>query len=206
MKLSAQFSLAIVSGLMLMAPAVIAADDPHAHHRHHTSVKPKQAEMAKVTLSSVALLNQYGEKVTLKDEVIGNRIAVVSFAYTTCTTVCPVVSAIFSQVYKKLNDSMGKDVELVTITVDPNRDTPARLLAYAKKHGGGKGWSWLTGDKDNVTAALTAFGAYTVNFEDHPAMILIGDAQQNRWYRYYGFSSPEDIASKVKELLQQRKS
>ena len=187
-----------------LAPAVTyAADDPHAHHRHHMS-KPVQADMAKVTLPSVPLLNQYGEEVNIKDDVIGERIAVVSFAYTTCTTVCPVVTAIFSQVHEKLNGLMGKEVELVTITVDPNRDTPARLLAYSKKFNADTGWSWLTGAQDNVTTTLTAFGAYTVNFEDHPAMIMVGDAEKNRWYRYYGFSSPDEIESKVKELLRQR--
>ena len=205
MRLFALFFLVTVSGAMLVSPAVVAVDDPHAHHRQHTSDKPIQANMAKVTLPGVELLNQYGEKVSLKDNVIGKRIAVVSFAYTTCTTVCPVVSAIFSQVYKRLNGKMGKDVELVTITVDPNRDTSARLLAYSKKHGSGNGWSWLTGKKDNVIQTLTAFGAYSVNFEDHPAMILIGDAQQNRWYRYYGFLSPDEIEIKVNELLRLRK-
>lgn len=205
MILSKTIGLSAVLGLILFVSSTsMAADDPHAHHRNQMSDKPVQAGMAKVTLADIPLLNQHGQKVSIKDDVIGERIAIVSFAYTTCTTVCPVVSAIFSQVYNRLDGLMGKDVELVTITVDPNRDTPARLLAYSKKYEAGAGWSWLTGEKDNVTRTLALFGAYTVNFEDHPAMILVGDAKQNRWYRYYGFTSPDEIEGKVKELLRQR--
>lgn len=201
------FRLSALLVLLFLLPRMaIATDDPHAHHRMQMSAEPAQVGMAKVTLPDIPLLNQYGEEVNIKDDVIGGRIAVVSFAYTTCTTVCPVVSAIFSQVQDRLDGLMGEEVELVTITVDPNRDTPARLLAYSKKFDAAEGWSWLTGEKDHVTTTLTAFGAYTVNFEDHPAMIMVGDAEQNRWYRYYGFSSPDEIEGKVKELLQQRNS
>ncbi|MDH5179974.1 MAG: SCO family protein [Gammaproteobacteria bacterium] len=191
--------------LGVLATAASAEDDPHAHHRQHAKQKVESAALATVNLSNTSLVNQHGKTVGLKDDVIGKRIAVVTFAYTTCTTVCPVVSAIFSQVNKKLAGHVGKDVELVTITVDPNRDTPARLLAYSKKHGAGDGWSWLTGKKDNVIQALNTFGAYTVNFEDHPAMVLVGDAENNKWYRFYGFASPDVIADKVRELLKQRK-
>jgi protein SCO1/2 len=184
--------------------SVYAEDDPHAHHRHQMQQQAKTASEAKVSIPNVQLLTQHDTQVDLKKDVIGDDIAVVSFAYTTCTTICPVVTAIFSQVQDRLGDKLGKQVKLVTITVDPNRDTPARLLKYSKKHGAKDGWTWLTGKKDNVIKALNAFGAYTVNFEDHPAMILIGDGKSNTWYRYYGFSAPADIENKVNELLQHR--
>ena len=195
----------VLAGLLSLPFTLAAESDPHAHHRQQMQSKPAPASLASVQLPDNLLLDQHGAEVSLKKDVIGGRIAVVSFAYTTCTTVCPVVSAIFSQVNKRLGDMMGKEVVLVTITVDPNRDTPQRLLNYSQKFAAGKGWSWLTGKQEDVIAALNAFGAYTVNFEDHPAMILIGDAVQNRWYRHYGFSSPEDIEHQVHELLQSRK-
>jgi protein SCO1/2 len=195
--------LAAFSLLLFLSSSVMAEKDHHAHHRNHEKAK-LEVGLAKVTLPDVMLVNQYGKAVDFKKDVVADRISVVTFAYTTCTTVCPVVSVIFSQVYKKLKTLMGTQVELITLTVDPNRDTPARLLAYSKKHRGGKGWTWLSGKKKDVITTLNAFGAYTVNFEDHPAMILVGDASQNRWYRFYGFTSPKLISEKVKDLLQQR--
>ena len=101
---------------------------------------------------------------------------------------------------------LGKDVTLVTITVDPTRDTPHRLLDYSKKYNADSDWIWLTGNKKDVDKALSAFGAYTPNFEDHPAMLLIGDESRSQWYRYYGFPAPQDIERKVNELLSNRNS
>jgi protein SCO1/2 len=90
------------------------------------------------------------------------------------------------------------------LTVDPTRDTPYRLLSYAKKYNAKKGWHWLTGDKKLVDKVLKTFGAYTPLFEDHPAMVLIGDETKSEWYRYYGFPAPEVIQAKVDELLLHR--
>jgi len=163
--------------------------------------------MAEIDLpDSLSMLNQFGDKVDLRKDVIGTRIVAINFVYTTCTTVCPVVSSIFSMVQNRLKDLMGKDIALITITVDPTRDTPHRLLSYSKNFNPGSGWSWLTGDKKTVDKILTALGAYTPNFEDHPAMVLIGDDSNSKWYRYFGFPAPDAIESKVKDLLNNRTS
>lgn len=190
------FALLIPAGLQ-------ASEDPHAHHRAKMQGGNKSA-IVKVSIPEIPMFNQHGKKVSVKDDIIGDRIAVVSFAYTSCTTVCPVVTAIFSQLQDKLKNEMKKDVALVTITVDPARDTSERLLAYAQKHGAKAGWSWLTGNRENVTRMLSAFGAYTAAFEDHPAMMLIGDMKKNQWFRYYGFSSPDTIKQKVSEMMAAR--
>jgi len=142
--------------------------------------------------------------VRFKTEVVGDRIVVLDFVYTTCTTVCPVLSALFSQLQGKLGDRLGRDVFLVSVTVDPNRDTPARLKAYAAKHGAGEGWTWLTGDKSSVDRVLKGLEAYTANFEDHPSQVMVGDGRSGVWTRFYGFPSPAQILAKVDELAAAR--
>jgi len=144
--------------------------------------------------------------VSLRDQVVGDRIAVVNFAYTNCATVCPVTSSIFSMLQNRLDGLLGEEVTLITITVDPARDNPHRLQEYAKNFNPDDSWYWLTGDKGSVDAALKAFGAYTPAFEDHPAMVLIGDPQNGTWYRLYGFPAPEAIEGRVRELLHHRSS
>jgi protein SCO1/2 len=182
------------------------AIDPHAHHKQAAAAQ-EQSTMARVDMpDSASLLNQFGEPVNFPADVIGDRVAVVNFVYTHCTTVCPVTSSIFSMVQQHLGEQVGKDVALVTITVDPVRDSPQRLLGFSKSFNPGAGWSWLTGEKRNVDRVLDAFGAYTVSFEDHPAMVLIGDESRGTWYRLYGFPAPEAIESRVRELLQDRES
>lgn len=209
--ITAQFGMAVraVALLSVMAtPAVYAADnhDHHAHHRQAATAESKMA-MARIDLpDGLSMLNQYGNSVDLREDVIGDKTVVIGFMYTSCTTICPVVSSVFSMVHERMHDQVGKGVELIMITVDPTRDTPHRLLAYSEKYKANMGWSWLTGDKKTVDKALSALGAYTPNFEDHPAMLLIGNDNKAEWYRYFGFPSPQVIEEKINELLNRRAS
>lgn len=201
MKPSILASLAAAAALVL-APAARAAED-HSHHHHHQEQKPAAQEKpssVQVKYDDTVLVTQDGKKLKLKSEVFANRIVVLDFAYTTCTTVCPVLSAVLAKVQDQLGDKSGKEVQLVTITVDPARDTPARLKQYASKHGAKAGWLWLTGPTGTVNEVLKGFNAYAPNFEDHPAMILVGDPVSGSWTRFYGFSDPKDILAKVDEL------
>lgn len=183
----------------------VVEDDKHAQHK--MAAAADKVAMAEIDLpDGLSLLNQFGNKVDLREDVIGNKIVVIDFVYTTCTTVCPVVSSIFSMLQKRLVERMDKDFALITITVDPTRDTPHRLLSYSKNFSPGAGWSWLTGDKKTVDKALSAMGAYTPNFEDHPAMVLIGDDSKSEWFRFYGFPAPDAIEAKLMELLSNRSS
>jgi protein SCO1/2 len=124
----------------------------------------------------------------------------VDFVYTTCTTVCPVLSALFAQLQERLGSRAGGEVALVSVSVDPVRDTPARLKQYSDKFKAGSGWTWLTGQSQVVDEVLKSLGAYTPNFADHPAMVLVGDGRSGKWTRFYGFPDPDQIVAKVNEL------
>jgi protein SCO1 len=173
-----------------------------AHHHPPEAVAPASA---KVTLSEAPLLDQSGKRVRLAQDVIGERIAVVNFIYTSCTTVCPVSSATFQQLQQRLGASLGKEVVLVSITVDPLRDTPQRLREYGARYRAAEGWTWLTGAKNDVDGALKGFGAYTPNFEDHPATVLVGDARAGKWTRFFGFPSVDDLVARIEAMQLARK-
>jgi protein SCO1/2 len=139
-------------------------------------------------------------------DVIGDDIVVMDFVYTTCTTICPVLSALFAQVQTKLGDDVGNGITLVSMSVDPTRDTPQRMKAYSTKHGAGDGWIWLTGPKPVVNDVLIGLGAYTTNFEDHPSMVLIGDGKTGEWRRLFGFPNPDRIVQVVNDMRERRKA
>lgn len=180
-------------------------EDPHAKHKQAAAKKAGQAGTAEIEIADgFTMLNQHGEAVDFRRDIIGDRIAVIDFVYTSCTTVCPVVSTIFSQLENRLGTHMEQDVALVTITVDPARDTPHRLKSYSENFNPGPNWSWLTGEKQIVDKVLTELGAYTPLYEDHPAMVLVGDENKSEWYRYYGFPDPKNIEAKVVEMLASR--
>lgn len=210
---------ALAAAFLASGSAARAADDQHQHHQHeqhqeqqaqeqhqghehhqHQAAKKEAASSAQVKYGDTVLVNQDGRKVKLKSEVFGDRVVVMDFAYTTCTTVCPVLTATLVKVQNDLGESVGKEVQMVTITVDPARDTPARLKEYAGKHGVKDGWMWLTGPVATVNKVLDGFDAYAPNFEDHPPMVLVGDPVRGQWTRFFGFADPKDIVAKVEEL------
>ena len=180
--------------------------DPHAAHKAMMK-KPAEAEQsADIDLLDKTLLDQDGKQVKFVSDVIGDRIIVMDFVYTNCTTVCPVLSALFNQVQEQLGDRMGKEVFLVSVSVDPTRDTPQRLKTYAAKHDAKEGWIWLTGPKRSVDEVLDGLGAYTPNFENHPSMVLVGDGRSGEWSRFFGFPNPDRIIEQVDSLQAVRQS
>ena len=88
----------------------------------------------------------------------------------------------------------------MSVSVDPIRDTPRRLKAYAAKHKAQPGWIWLTGNKNTMNEVLDGLGAYTPNFENHPAMVLVGDGRSGEWSRFFGFPSPNRLMDQVNTL------
>lgn len=180
--------------------------DPHAHHRAMLEKPAEPARTTEVDLLDMPLIDQDGNEVKFVSDVIGDRIVVMDFIYTTCTTICPVISAVFGQMQKRLGDQLGDEVALVSVSVDPIRDTPQRLKAYSAKHNAQPGWIWLTGKKRTMDEVLDGLGAYSPNFEDHPAMVLIGDGRTGEWSRFFGFPSPDRLMEQVKALQAARKT
>jgi len=185
------------------APAAVPVVDDHSHHQAPALAPPPQSVALK--LPDSALLDQNGRPQRLVSDVVGDKVIVASFVYTSCTTICPVVSTLFSQVQDKLGGLLDEQVRLVSLSVDPARDTPARLKSYAEAHGARPGWLWLTGQPPEVVAALKGFGTYTANFKDHPVVIMIGDGKSGQWIRYYGFQDPQRLAAQVREVLAARR-
>ena len=208
--------LALVAALGFALGAPVLAADDHSQHDHHAApaagepdphaahkaaaAQPVAAQSVQIKLTDVELLNQDGKPVKLKSEVIGERIVVLDFVYTTCTTVCPVLSALLADVQGKLAKDAAKDVALVSMTVDPVRDTPQRLKAFGEKYNAGPGWTFVTGRKGQVEDVLRAFGAFTPNFVDHPPLVMVGDGKTGRWLRFFGFPSPDQITAAVRDL------
>lgn len=184
----------------------LAANQPHAGHEHHAERAQQaptgggRADTVVVRLADVALIDQFNHERRLESDVIGDRVAVIAFVYTSCTTVCPVVSAIMSQVRDRLGARVGKDVALVSITVDPVRDTPERLLAVASAYGIAEGWSWLTGTTTAVNDTLKGLGIWTPDFEDHPVVTMVGDGRTGQWKRLYGFADPGALIAQVNKF------
>jgi protein SCO1/2 len=197
---------------MLAGAAMLGAMHAAAAHDAHHQTAPADAKpnAARVTLHDIQLVDVDGQAVRFKSEAVGNRIAVVGFIYTSCTTICPVTSAVFADVQdrliNKLGERFGRDVKLISLTVDPATDTPERLKDYAASFGSPAGWLWLTGEKPRVDRVLTGLGAYAADFTNHSGAVLVGDARSGDWTRFFGIPNPSDIVDRVEQLLAAREN
>ena len=194
----------LIGALCALAPCLtpLAADDPHAAHRAAMQRSPQSAADATVILPDTRLQMRDGRTITLDAARLGQKIVIVDFVYTSCTTICPALTALLASVQKQLQAEGERDWLLLSISVDPARDTPARMDAYAAKVGAGSDWWWLTGDPAQIDKTLRAFGLQPGNPEDHAPVVLVGRPATGPWQRWVGMPAPARIVESVRGLRQ----
>jgi len=187
----------------LNPPVAPAGSGHEAGHSGHTMPAPdtaQQGQAVDIELLDLTLVDQDGRKVRFKSEVIGDRLVIIDTFYTTCDTICPILSALFDNLQHKLGNRLGRDVVLVSISVDPGIDIPARIKKYAARRGAKPGWIFLTGGKRSVDRVLRGIGAYVRDYTQHAPAILVGDGRHGGWTRYYEFPSPDMVLGRLDEL------
>jgi protein SCO1/2 len=134
----------------------------------------------------VTVVNQDGKTLRFYDDLIKGRIVVVSFVYTSCSDLCPIITARLAQVKDKLGEAVGRDIFFISISVDPEHDTPEMLKPFADAfEAGAPGWQFLTGRPQDINAINAKFGDRSAerNLRDHRNEILIGNDATGDWER-----------------------
>jgi protein SCO1 len=148
-------------------------------------------------LPDTELVDQDGHSVHFYSDLVRGHTVAINFIFTNCQTICPLLGATFG----KLNRLLAKDsgFQLISISIDPENDTPARLREYAAKFGPSPSWRLLTGDKGHVTELLRALGAYSPDKNAHSGEVLIGNGQE-AWIRGNGLGSPAALAELMRKV------
>jgi protein SCO1/2 len=154
--------------------------------------------------SDVELINQDGQKLRFYTDVLKDRVVVINTFFTTCTSVCPVMNRNLERVQEALGDRLGKDAFLVSISVDPEADTPTRLKEYSRRFHARPGWVFLTGKKENVDWALYKLGQYVEAKSDHTTIIIIGNEPKGLWKKAFGLAKPEELMKIVDDVINDR--
>lgn len=162
---------------------------------------PKPSGAAYKYFGDLKLVDQNGKEVNLYTDLMKDKIVVIDVMFTGCTGACPVMSTTFSKIQQHLGDRIGKDVNLISISVDPTNDTPAKLKEYASRFNAGPGWYFLTGPKENVDAALRKLGQYVETPEAHQSLFLIGNDKTGLWKKALGLAKPEEILPVVDSVV-----
>jgi len=143
--------------------------------------------------------DQNGQRLRFYSDLIKGKTVAINFIFTSCATICPPLTATFRRVQQELGDRVGRDVQLISVSVDPTTDVPERLKSFAAKFNAGPGWTFVTGNKPEIDLLLRALGAYVGDKNDHTPMILIGNEKAGYWTRTYGLSKAKEIAQIVNE-------
>ncbi|HEX6639677.1 MAG TPA: ABC transporter substrate-binding protein [Thermoanaerobaculia bacterium] len=178
---------ALLSAL-LIATAVAAAPAPDL----------RQAGLNYFT--DVELVDQNGAKVRFYSDLLAGKVVVINSFFATCSGSCPVMSGTFRKIQTALGDRIGRDVHLVSITVDPETDTPDQLRKFAKAASAGPGWHLVTGSKENVSQALRKLGLLTETKETHTSVVLIGNEPKGVWKKAFGLADSDEIVRLVQEV------
>jgi protein SCO1 len=158
---------------------------------------PEAAEGLRIPETSV--LDQDGRRLDFYKDLVKGKTVAINFIFTTCTTVCPPLTATFRRVQQTLGERAGREVSLISVSVDPTTDTPERLKAFAEKFKAGPGWTFVTGGKPEISALLRALGTATADKTDHTATVLIGNEPSGHWTRTYGLAPAATLVKVIDE-------
>lgn len=191
------------SSISAASEQVLQDQTTHTHDQHRQSGAQDRAareERAQVSIPDLQLLDQHGRKIDFYSDLVKGKTVAINFIFTTCTTICPPLAATFAKTQKLLGDRLGKDVHLISVSVDPVTDTPERLRAWGEKFGAKQGWTFVTGEKAEMDKLLKALNAYTARIEDHSPMVLVGDDAKSIWTRAYGLAPAAKLMNIIETL------
>jgi protein SCO1/2 len=131
--------------------------------------------------TDVQLTTQNGDPVRLYSDLLKGKVVVINSFFATCTGSCPKMSGVLAGLQERLGDRLGKDVFLLSFSVDPENDTPAKLKEYAESFHAKPGWLFLTGKKENVDFALSRLGQKVARKEGHLTLFIVGNNKTGLW-------------------------
>ncbi len=160
--------------------------------------KNYQRSIVKYTMPDVVLVNQNGTKVRFRRLIETDKTVVVDFIYGTCTTICPVLSAGFANLQRKLGADSRK-IHLISISIDPEHDTPQVMNEYLKNFRARPGWDFLSGSREDIDRVMKAFDAYFPTKMSHRPLDFIKAPSSSVWVRLDGLMGTGDLMSEMKK-------
>ena len=191
------------AGQPAQAHAVMQVPAHQARHAQASEEGAQPTDLPAVTrtlvnylVPRIPLVRDDGREVTLRDELDDGRAVVLNFIYTSCSGICPLASHVFSELQRGLGAERDH-VHLVSISIDPEEDTPRRLHEYAQRYSAGPSWQHYTGTVSASIAAQRAFGVYKGDKMGHTPVTLLRTAPGAPWVRFDGFATADML---LKEL------
>ncbi len=160
---------------------------------------PYTTDEITIEIPDVTLIDQDAQLVKLRDLVEGKDVVMVDFIFGTCTTICPILSAGFSTLQRRMGSGPGGPT-LISFSIDPEHDSPEIMTEYLKRYRAQPGWSFLTGNRDDIDLVMRAFDAYVPDKMSHQPVSFIKMGASNRWMKIDGLVSTKDLLAELEKI------
>lgn len=178
-----------------------AASNPHAKHRQMLQSNVRYVKsVVPYSTPDVGVFDQHGDRKLFREIMASERPLVLNFIFTSCTTICPVLSATFSQSQEGLQNQPAPPI-MISISVDPDYDTPPRLKSYAESFRAGPNWMFLTGGKSEMLEIQKSFDAYRGDKLNHLPLTFLRASPDAPWIRLEGFTSSSQLLEEYEDLI-----
>ncbi len=174
---------------------IVNADPETTSENTNNSLSDYKSSQAVYNIPTLQMIDKAGQTIDLRQLFDYGGPVMVQFIFATCPTVCPILSACFSSIQADMEKLSGGVYRLISISIDPEQDTPERLSEYAKRFKADKNWYFLTGSRDDVLSLLKAFDAtYRSNNKMyHQSLTLMRPSKDAKWTRIEGLMGKKDL-------------
>jgi protein SCO1 len=155
--------------------------------------------LVSVRLPAVTVRQHSGKPVAFAAMVDDARPVLLNFVFTTCPGICLPMSQMLAATQERLGAQAGQ-VQMISVSIDPAQDTPARLSEYAARFGAGAQWTFATGSQESIDAIQRAFNVYRPDKMGHTPVTFVRPRGAQQWVRLDGFSSPAQLVREAQAL------
>jgi protein SCO1/2 len=197
-----------VAGLIIVcAPATIRT---HAADARATtspgdlfSATIQSPTTAATILPNVVVQTQDGIQVRFYDDLIKGKVVLINFMFTSCTTQCPLTTANLVKVEEALGERLGRDVVMISVTVDPSVDTASVLKKYSRRYNTKPGWYFVTGRQKDIDLIRRRLGGLdnTGDKTQHTGIVVYGNEATGQWAATPAMAQPKAIVRSVMRLM-----
>lgn len=167
----------------------------------HSCVRAQTVSTAETYFTNVELIDQYGEPRQLFTDLMKDKVVIVNAFYSVDMGPDVVMNSTLQKIQEYLGEKMGASVHILSLTVDYQHDTPSILRSYSERWNAGKGWYFLTGEKENNMLALRKFGLYVEDKERHSNIFMIGNLKTGLWKKVFGLSKADEIIKIIETVI-----
>jgi protein SCO1/2 len=153
-----------------------------------------RAERMRRYFPNLPLQTHDGRSVRFYDDLVKGKKVLINFTFTSCTGTCPRTSANLSRVQDLLGDRIGRDIFIISLSIDPEHDTPAVLKEYAGNFNARPGWTFATGRIDDINTIRRRLGLYdSADITQHMGLLTFGNEPEGRWGATPALDAPKNI-------------